>query len=135
LQANAKTTEGGQRPDRDAQFGYLGDQAQAHVDTKKVDTKKVDTKKKELVGAYKNDGREWSPAGEPVKVKVHDFIDPDLGKANPYGALRRRGRHRVGVGGHRPRHRAVRRGHHRALVDHRGSRLAPRGHRAADQRG
>jgi hypothetical protein len=45
----------------------------------------VDTKKKELVGAYKNGGREWSPAGEPVQVKVHDFIDPDLGKANAYG--------------------------------------------------
>ena len=39
----------------------------------------------ELVGAYENGGREWSPAGEPVEVKVHDFIDPDLGKANPYG--------------------------------------------------
>jgi hypothetical protein len=84
LQANAKTTEGGQHPDRDAQFGYLGDQAQAHMDASNP-VISVDTKKKELVGAYKNGGREWSPAGEPVKVKVHDFIDPDLGKANPYG--------------------------------------------------
>ena len=84
LQANAKTTEGGQHPDRDAQFGYLGDQAQAHMDASNP-VISVDTKKKELVGAYKNGGREWSPAGEPVEVKVHDFIDPDLGKANPYG--------------------------------------------------
>ena len=84
LQANAKTTEGGQHPDRDAQFGYLNDQAQAHMDASNP-VISVDTKKKELVCAYKNGGREWSPAGEPVKVKVHDFIDPDLGKANPYG--------------------------------------------------
>ena len=84
LQANAKTTEGGQHPDRDAQFGYLNDQAQAHMDASNP-VISVDTKKKELVGAYKNGGREWSPAGEPVKVKVHDFIDPNLGKANPYG--------------------------------------------------
>jgi len=84
LQANAKTTEGGQHPDRDAQFGYLNDQAQSHMDASNP-VISVDTKKKELVGDYKNGGREWSPAGEPVKVKVHDFIDPTLGKANPYG--------------------------------------------------
>jgi len=84
LQANAKTTEGGQHPDRDAQFGYLNDQAQSHMDASNP-VISVDTKKKELVGDYKNGGREWSPAGEPVKVKVHDFIDPALGKANPYG--------------------------------------------------
>ena len=45
----------------------------------------MDAKKKELVGAYKNAGREWHPVGQPVTVKVHDFIDPALGKANPYG--------------------------------------------------
>ena len=84
LQANAKTTEGGQHPDRDAQFGYLNDQAGAHMDGSNP-VISVDTKKKELVGAYRNGGREWSPVGEPVQVKVHDFIDPDLGKANPYG--------------------------------------------------
>lgn len=84
LQANAKTTEGGQHPDRDTQFAYLADQAQAHLDASNP-VISVDTKKRELVGAYKNGGREWSPAGEPVKVKVHDFIDPALGKANPYG--------------------------------------------------
>jgi hypothetical protein len=84
LQANVKTTEGNQHPDRDAQFGYLNAQAQAHMDASNP-VVSVDTKKKELVGAYKNAGREWSPAGKPDKVKVHDFIDPDLGKANPYG--------------------------------------------------
>jgi hypothetical protein len=45
----------------------------------------VDTKKKLLVGDYKNAGRQWRPAGDPVRVNVHDFIDPELGKANPYG--------------------------------------------------
>ena len=84
LQANVKTAEGGQHPDRDAQFGYLNDQAQAHMATGDP-VISVDTKKKELVGAYKNAGREWHPTGQPEHVKVHDFIDPALGKANPYG--------------------------------------------------
>jgi transposase len=84
LQANAKTAEGGQHPDRDAQFGYLNDQAQAHMDAANP-VISVDTKKKELVGPYKNGGKQWSPAAEPVQVKVHDFVDPELGKANPYG--------------------------------------------------
>ncbi|GJF01852.1 hypothetical protein PSD17_08160 [Pseudonocardia sp. D17] len=84
LQANAKTTEGGQHPDRDAQFGHLNDQVRQHMDAGNP-VISVDTKKKELVGAYKNGGREWSPARTPVPVKVHDFIDPALGKANPYG--------------------------------------------------
>ena len=84
LQANAKTSEGGQHPDRDAQFGYLNDQAQAHMDGGDA-VVSVDTKKKELVGEFKNGGREWHPAGHPEHVKVHDFIDKTLGKANPYG--------------------------------------------------
>jgi hypothetical protein len=84
MQANAKTTEGRQHPDRDAQFAYLGEQASRHLAAGNA-VISVDAKKKELVGAYKNRGQEWSPAGEPEKVKVHDFIDPELGKANPYG--------------------------------------------------
>ncbi|MEO5745388.1 MAG: ISAzo13 family transposase, partial [Terracoccus sp.] len=84
LQANAKTIEGGQHPDRDAQFGYLNEQAAAHLATDQP-VISVDTKKKELIGAYKNRGSEWRPAGDPEQVKVHDFIDPVLGKANPYG--------------------------------------------------
>ena len=84
LQANAKTIEGNQHADRDAQFEYLNAQAEAHLASGDP-VISVDTKKKELVGAYKNNGREWRPAGEPERVKVHDFIDPESGKANPYG--------------------------------------------------
>jgi transposase len=84
LQANAKTIEGNQHPDRDAQFCYLNDQADAHL-TSGDPVISVDTKKKELVGPYKNGGAEWRPTGAPEQVKVHDFIDPTLGKANPYG--------------------------------------------------
>jgi hypothetical protein len=84
LQANAKTAEGGQHEDRDAQFGYLNDGVREHLGAGDP-VISVDTKKKELVGAYKNGGREWTPAGQPEPVKVHDFIDPALGKANPYG--------------------------------------------------
>lgn len=84
LQANVKTLEGRQHPDRDAQFGYLNEQARAHRDAGQP-VISVDTKKKELVGQFKNSGREWRPAGEPVEVEVHDFPDKELGKAIPYG--------------------------------------------------
>jgi len=84
LQANAKTTEGGQHVDRDAQFCYLNSRATEYLAAGDA-VISVDTKKKELVGSYKNNGREWSPKGEPEQVKVHDFIDRELGKANPYG--------------------------------------------------
>jgi hypothetical protein len=84
LQANVKTAEGGQHVDRDAQFGYLNDRAVEHMSSGDP-VISVDAKKKELVGAYKNGGREWRPVGEPEPVKVHDFVDPALGKANPYG--------------------------------------------------
>ncbi|MFF5715245.1 ISAzo13 family transposase [Streptomyces sp. NPDC012756] len=84
LQANAKTLEGGQHPDRDAQFCYLNEQAREHRDAGQP-VISVDTKKKELVGDFKNAGRQWRPAGDPVLVNVHDFADPQLGKAVPYG--------------------------------------------------
>jgi Rhodopirellula transposase DDE domain len=84
LQANAKTIEGGQHPDRDGQFCYLNDQAEQHLAAGDP-VISVDTKKKELVGAYKNNGAEWRPTRQPEQVKVHDFIDPGLGKVNPYG--------------------------------------------------
>ena len=84
LQANAKTLEGGQHPDRDEQFSYLNDQVTDHLEAG-CPVISVDTKKKELVGNFKNKGTEWHPAGQPEQVKVHDFIDADLGKANPYG--------------------------------------------------
>ncbi len=84
LQANAKTIEGSQHPDRDGQFSYLNAQAADHTDAGDP-VISVDTKKKELVGNFKNGGREWRPKGEPVAVNVHDFKDPQLGKVNPYG--------------------------------------------------
>jgi hypothetical protein len=84
LQANAKTIEGSQHPDRDAQFRYLNEQAREHRDTGQP-VISVDTKKKELVGEFKNRGLQWRPAADPVRVNVHDFADPQLGKAVPYG--------------------------------------------------
>ncbi|WLQ39901.1 ISAzo13 family transposase [Streptomyces laculatispora] len=84
LQANAKTLEGGGHPDRDAQFRYLNEQVREHRDAGQP-VISVDTKKKELVGEFKNGGRQWQPAGDPVLVDVHDFADPLLGKAVPYG--------------------------------------------------
>jgi hypothetical protein len=80
LQANAKTLEGKQHPDRDAQFRYLNEQAKDHQAAGDP-VISVDTKKKELVGPYKNSGREWEPKGEPVRVDTHDFPDRELGKA------------------------------------------------------
>ncbi|MGW7657502.1 ISAzo13 family transposase [Streptomyces asiaticus] len=84
LQSNAKTLEGKQHPDRDAQFCYLNEQARNHRDSG-APVISVDTKKKELVGLFKNNGREWEPKGEPVRVGTHDFPDRELGKAVPYG--------------------------------------------------
>ncbi|MCM1951096.1 ISAzo13 family transposase [Streptomyces sp. G2] len=83
LQANAKTLEGGRHVDRDAQFRYLNQQARMHRDAGEP-VISVDTKKKELVGEFRNDGRQWRPAGDPVPVSMHDFADPRLGKAIPY---------------------------------------------------
>ncbi len=84
LQSVRKTREGGQHPDRDAQFQYLNAQVQAAIkDGQPVIS--VDTKKKELVGDFKNAGQEWQKKGTPVKVRVHDFVDQTLGKAAPYG--------------------------------------------------
>src|SRR5947208_4632214 len=82
LQGNAKTIEGKQHPDRDAQFRYISEQARAHQDAGDP-VISVDTKKKEQVGEYENGGRTWRPAGDPVKVRDHDFPGPD--KAIPYG--------------------------------------------------
>jgi hypothetical protein len=84
LQANRKTKEGSSHPDRDAQFGYINQQAILALNAGRP-VVSVDTKKKELVGEFKNSGQEWRPRGTPRKVKVHDFPDPQLGKAIPYG--------------------------------------------------
>jgi hypothetical protein len=83
-QGNAKVLEGTQHPDRDAQFRYINDRVKDHqADDEPVVS--VDTKKKELIGEFKNAGREWRPVGEPVRVDVHDFPGDALGKALPYG--------------------------------------------------
>ncbi len=84
LQGNAKTVEGAQHPDRDAQFRYISEQARAHQDAGDP-VISVDTKKKELAGDFANGGREYRPKGRPVPVRTHDFMDKDLGKAIPYG--------------------------------------------------
>ena len=84
LQGTRKTLEGANHPDRDAQFEHINAQAQA-FQAQGQPVISVDAKKKELVGAFKNDGREWQPAGHPVAVNVHDFPSQALGRAIPYG--------------------------------------------------
>jgi Rhodopirellula transposase DDE domain len=84
LQANRKTREGASHPDRDAQFGYLNEQVKAALAAGEPAIS-VDTKKKELIGDFKNGGREWRLRGEPEAVRVHDFLIPGLGRAVPYG--------------------------------------------------
>ena len=84
LQANAKVVEGNQSPDRNAQFEHINTRVTAALAAGQP-VISVDTKKKELVGQYKNGGREWQPEGEPERVQVHDFVDAELGRANPYG--------------------------------------------------
>jgi DNA-binding phage protein len=84
LQAPSKRLEGSQHPDRDGQFAYLNEQVKAFL-AQGLPVVSVDAKKKELVGPFKNGGREWQPKGEPESVRVHDFLDRELGKAIPYG--------------------------------------------------
>ena len=84
LQANRKTLEGGTHPDRDAQFAHLNACVEAQLAAGEPAIS-VDTKKKELVGPFKNGGQEWQPEGRPEAVRVHDFVDPQLGRASPYG--------------------------------------------------
>jgi hypothetical protein len=84
LQANVKVKEGRQHPDRDAQFEHINATVTAALEASEP-VISVDTKKKELVGEFKNAGREWRPKGQPVPVRVHDFKDKQLGKAIPYG--------------------------------------------------
>jgi transposase len=84
LQANRKTKEGTNHPDRNAQFEHLNGKVKWCLGRRQP-VISVDTKKKELVGDFKNNGREWRPKGEPEKVRVHDFVDPELGRATPYG--------------------------------------------------
>lgn len=84
LQSNRKTREGTHNPDRDAQFGYINSQVKAALASDQPAIS-VDTKKKELVGDFRNAGRELRPKGQPEPVRVHDFKIPELGRAAPYG--------------------------------------------------
>jgi len=84
LQTNRKTKEGGTHPDRDAQFEFINSQSKEFMnDNQPVIS--IDCKKKELIGDYKNNGKEWQPVKNPVEVNVYDFIDKTQGKASPYG--------------------------------------------------
>jgi len=84
LQANRKTKEGGEHPDRDAQFEFINSQTQSFMSNNQP-VISIDCKKKELIGEYKNNGKEWQPVKNPLEVKVYDFIDKTNGKASPYG--------------------------------------------------
>ena len=84
LQANRKTLEGKQHADRDAQFNHINRRVRA-LQRLRQPVVSVETKKKELIGQFRNGGREWRPQGDPQRVKVHDFVDKELGKAIPYG--------------------------------------------------
>ena len=84
LQSNRKTREGSAHPDRNAQFVHLNAMV-VRLQDRGQPVISVDTKKKELVGLFKNGGREWQPQGEPEEVRVYDFLDKKLGKAIPYG--------------------------------------------------
>src|SRR5262249_58425578 len=76
--------EGGSHPDRDGQLRYINDQVKAELAAGEPAIS-VDTKKKELVGDFRNGGREWRPQSSPEHVRVHDFVIPELGRAVPYG--------------------------------------------------
>jgi transposase len=98
LQANRKTQEGGSHPDRNAQFEHIHAKVQSYMEARQP-VISVDTKKKELVGNFKNGGQDWKPKGKPEQVKVHDFVDPELGRAAPYGVYDLAQNHRVGERG------------------------------------
>jgi transposase len=84
MQSNRKTREGAEHPDRNAQFEFIGSSVNDFLQ-RGLPVVSVDTKKKELIGRFKNSGREWHRKGEPEQVNMHDFPDKELGKAIPYG--------------------------------------------------
>jgi transposase len=84
LQSNRKTRDGSSHPDRDDQFLHISKEVK-HFQSQSEPVISVDTKKKELIGNFKNHGTEWCPCKQPVEVRMHDFVDPELGKAIPYG--------------------------------------------------
>jgi len=86
LQANRKTKEGDSHPDRNAQFEHINARVQQYMGLQQP-VISVDTKKKELVGDFKNGGQDWRPRGKPEKVRVHDFLIPELGRAAPTASM------------------------------------------------
>ena len=84
LQANRKTIEGTSHPDRDQQFNHINEKCKEFQEENQP-VISVDTKKKELVGNFKNEGKELRPKNDPINVNVYDFVDKELGKVNPYG--------------------------------------------------
>ena len=133
LQANRKTLEGTQHPDRDAQFRHINERVNAAIAAAQPAIS-IDTKKKELVGEFANGGREWQAKGEPVAVTAHDFPGQAIGKAIPFGDLR----HRLNLGlrqrRHHPRDRPVRGRLDPSLVAAPRPRALPRCWSAADHR-
>ena len=125
LQANAKVIEGRQHADRDAQFGYLNAAVIEHL-AAGAPVVSVDTKKKELVGEYKNGGREYQPQGITGEGERARLPRQGAGQGDPVRHLRRLREHRLGVGRHRPRHLRVRRGDAAPLVGHRRAGTATR---------
>ena len=115
LQGNRKTIEGTTHPDRDAQFEHINHKVEQSL-AQQQPVISVDTKKKELIGDFKNEGREWRPQGQPENVRVHDFKIPELGRAAPLRRLRHGSEHGLGECRDRPRYRGVCRGEHPSLV-------------------
>ena len=115
LQANRKTIEGKGHPDRDAQFQYINRRVKA-FQRQGQPVVSVDAKKKELVGQFRNGGREWQPKGQPEEVEVYDFAKQGPGQGHPLRHLRPDGQHRLGQCGGRSRYGRVRRGDVAAVV-------------------
>lgn len=127
LQANRKTLEGNNHPDRDAQFNYINQKVKS-FQRRGQPVISIDTKKKELIGNFRNGGREWRPQGKPIPVKVHDFKDQELGKGNSLRRVRHDAQRSLGERRHRPRHRRIRRRHNLAVVASDGSQAILPGH-------
>ena len=121
LQGNAKSLEGMQHPDRDAQFRYLAGQVQEHPDAG-APVVSMDAKKKELVGQFKNAGRTWTRTGEPVRVGLLRLPRQRGRQSAAVRDLRYGGEHRLGERRHRPRHRPRRGGIPAPLVERGGPR-------------
>jgi transposase len=133
LQGNRKTREGSEHPDRDAQFGHINATAEGFLAAGDP-VIAVDTKQKELVGDFKNGGREWRPQGEPEEVRVYDFVIPELGRVSRDASLRPGLHCGVGQRGDRSRHRCLCRRAHSALVAARRKGALSPGRAGADHR-